>query len=618
MEEEKFDLIKNLVAEIVEQSKDYYATGRGQQPDYYKGYKKAISNYNVILPHSEFGYFPSKLFQDRAPNQDVKEFEYMKANYQSITLPVFNDYVSTMGRAWHYMNWDIDFAEDKEKYGEETFSKYLYYEYPEFKNFDSFFQNIILPLRAKDAEAVIAIRPKEIPIEVNEETGEARMKEDELLEPIAVVFRCDQVVYKSDDLYILESDEKSLVSYQGKEQRKGRIFEIYTENEIIFAKQVGKLIDWEFEYSVFLIHNAGYPQVVKLGGVPTYYDGKIIYESRFLHAVGNLNLVLLDASYLFASKTKTAFPVRVMVGKPCEHEEAGTRCFNGQLTVYDENTQSSHSRACPKCNGSGLQQRISPTGELLWDPKDFDNANAGYQLLRYEAPNVDTLKFLQEQIDNNTQKALDILHLSKSNDKANVNSESATMSNLENKALMSIIKNNADQEFDIYEAALNMIGYQRYASDFERPTITRPVTFDFTTEEDYLTMISMAVDSGAPPAVVRMIMMKYLRAVYFDSEISGKIFSLLVHADRLLDMSKEEIQYRIAQGHIAPWEDVLHVSGISLIDELMLENPTFLDQEMKVQIEQLKAKAEQKFSEINVSEDVINRVVNGTITGITG
>ena len=70
--------------------------------------------------------------------------------------------------------------------------------------------------------------------------------------------------------------------------------------------------------------------------------------------------------------------------------------------------------------------------------------------------------------------------------------------------------------------------------------------------------------------------------------------NLITSADRLMTLTNEDITKRKAQNAIHTWEIVLHDSAWTLVNELISEDPNFLDLELSVQVERLEAKAKEK------------------------
>lgn len=581
---------------------------KNMYPEFWDGYNEAVGNYISVCTHAEKNQFPEHLFMARNPNQSEEEFDWMKANYKQVTLPVFTDYMNTRGRAWHKSNWHIKYEEDAPEFAENGLEKYLNEEIPTYHNLTNFITQILARQKAKDPEGVLCVKPSYIPL--RESDSEFVMDENVMLTPAPYYYNVMNVWAFNEKYALILQNDKSPVEYANKIQNIGRIFELYDDTNIWRITQVGKYVDQQFEIRLYFNHNTGSIPATKLMGTPKVLNNEIRYESHFLPAVDNLDLVLLDSSYLFASKCKSAFPFTIIAGNECEFEDLdGNQCQGGKINFWDDDLQRNKSYDCPSCNGSGLKSRISPLGEMVFDPKDMEEGNVANTFIKYVAPQPSILEFLRKEIQLNYATSLSILHLTNTRNTAQGREDSsATRDALEDKALLAFVKSIADQEFWLYEWSIDNIGWQRYGDRYAKPNLIKPTTFDFTTEEDYLNQLNTAIESGAPSAVRKQILIKYLMNIYSNTEKTAKVFKLLIYADRLLDCTTEEITIKMARGTVQPWEDVLHTSAQSLIMELELENPDFLDQDLEVQIEQLENKSKEKVQTQQNLEDLLGDI----------
>src|SRR6056297_2498872 len=101
--------ILKVVEEVVEILKPYYKAGefkpkRGRNsskyPEYYPGYNMLVKDYEDILVHAERGDFPSELFEEKSPNMNDAEYDYLMANFKKTTLPIFKDLESSIAKAF--------------------------------------------------------------------------------------------------------------------------------------------------------------------------------------------------------------------------------------------------------------------------------------------------------------------------------------------------------------------------------------------------------------------------------------------------------------------------------------------------------------------------------------
>jgi hypothetical protein len=576
----------------------------GKLPEFYPGYNTLVKFYKEILVHAEKGIFPDKLFKERSPNETKEEFEYRMMNYQQVTLPIFLDYVATVTRPFAPGNWSIEYKETEAKFGDETFQKYVEEKIKDWVSIENFVKNTMPTLKSKDAEGVIAVKPSRmVTKEVN---GETVIDSTVLPEPIPVYYTVKQVVsFKKDEFALILLNEKSVVTEGKRPMRAGLVFEFYDRQNIWRITQIGRRIDFNFEIELLFNHEWNRLPVSKLMGIPTILKGLIFNHSPFLFAVPNLDLVSLDESNLLVAKNKSAYPTRVMVGTPCEFENEKGACDNGSFIL----TNGEGTVTCPNCQGSGLMSRTSPFTDYLVKPKtrDDDGDTGIADPFKYVAPDTGILNFLRQEIEKNKAKARQILHLRTSNTTVQGQEDmTATVAAIDVKSMNAFINLVSDQMFNLYEGILEAIGWMRYRSEDRLYSLTRPTTFDFRSEEDFIAQLSVAVSAGVPPLVVREMLLKYLRTIYFSDQQVAEAFDVLIEADRFLDTSNDQIALKLARGTAAKWEDVLHCSGATLIRELVLEDENYFDLEMSEKVTKLQDKAKEKVAEIQTTQSPVN------------
>jgi len=561
-------------------------------PDYYDGYALAADYYDQIRPHAEKGFFPESLFAKRAPNETPSETEYIRENFQQITLSVFKDYVDTNGRATHRNNWSIKFDESSQYKNELSLEYYLNH-LPEWGSLEYFNFKFLPPNKYQDAEGVVVIMPQYIPTE--DVNGEVIISQTELISPVPRFYHCTSVVHKSEDLYILKSDEKSDVLYYDKPEKMGLVFYAFTENVIYRIYQTGKLIDFEFAIEIFWQHDTGIVPVKTVGGLSTQIDNLTIQMSPFMYAVDTLNDVLIDASMLRGIKAMTCYPFRIMVGDPCDFEikvdGEPLNCSGFGYHVINNNRVT-----CPSCHGKGMKDRVSPYGTLLIKREGNVESGDGIdptKAMYYAAPTAEMPKLIREEIEYGFRKTYDTLHMKRMETGATGGTQKTATEDLsDQKALMASIEANTRQLFSLFKWEIEVIGKQRYGEAFTAPSITEPVRYDLFIESDDLKKISDSIAAGQPAFVIQTLIYNYLQKLYYNDEQSKKIFELISTTDNLMVLSSDEINQRLSRNIIASWQVVLHDSAINLVNNLIAENPDFLTQSLTEQREQLIAAAQ--------------------------
>lgn len=562
------------------------------EPVYYPSYPVVTDYMERISVHAEIGKFPSKLFSKRSPNQEEKEFEYVRDNYKQVTLPVFVDYISTITRPFHDANWNIDYMEDGDKYKEMPLQEYLQKGIKNHGSLENFVKFIVSQRKAVDANGIIAIKPHSLFVKEGENEGEFIIDSDILNEPVPVYYSSKKIVAESADKYTMVLlDEKTEVEYGGNKVMMGHKFEFYDDENIWIIEQTGKFIEYTFKMAVYFNHEWKKVPVIKLMGVPQVSEEGVIWQSPFLYVTDILDLVTLNHSNLQMSINTCVYPYRVMIGDVCEWKDTdGNVCCDGSITDKLNKVNS-----CPSCKGTGLKSRISPLGTMLLKPKtrlEDGDSTFTQKPLEYISPQVTTLEFLEDKIAKDEEKARKILHLQTSNSVVKGSENlTATGMTLDLKAMYAFVKTVSDQTFYIWEFIVDAIGHMRYGSDYRKPKFTYPTTFDFVTESDIIAQLKAAVDGGLPPFVIYSIIYRYLQTLYFNDQKTASIFNLIVRTDRLLTLSNEAIALKIARGTAHDWEDILHSSAINFVNDLIDENPKFLEQDISVQKQQLIDKA---------------------------
>jgi hypothetical protein len=593
-----------------------------QYPEYWSGYNYAAKMYDSILPHSRSDVYPEHLLSVRAPNQTDAQALYIKANYKATTLSVFEDFRSTISRAFADQNWSIRYNEElDERFGDETFQRFVNNEIEKFGSLEMFIKNMLPTLKLVDANGIIAIYPDDIEY-LDDEEFEEPVIGNELLRPMPTYYNCKNIVgQKFGEYYLVISDDHSYVKSGSKMEETGIVLYLYDQNAIYKIEQTGKKSDMTFgEPMLYFQHNLGYVPCIKLMGAPQLINDEIAFQSPFITAVPLLDQVVLDESYLQMSKATSAFPFMVALGEICEFvDREGNRCNDGQ--IFDP--INGGYRTCGSCSGSGVKSRFSPTGMLLIKPKtsvsEGDSGLSG-EYLKFVSPPMDTLTFLRTEIEQQMAKSRRILHLPSSDESGTIGEASTATGSLNKlRSLYAFIKPISDQLFTIYEFCLVTMGKMRYGDLFGGVNLVYPTSFDISTPSDYLAVISEGVKAGVPPSITFSNVYNYIRAIHYTDEETSAVYDLIINADELLLMSNADILARLASGSVEKWQDVLHNSGPQLIMELIRDFiPTegaqrFLDQPMSDQITQLRAKAAEK---IAVTLDPIQQAQQTLLNGI--
>lgn len=580
-------------------------------------YAELIKNMQRIKVQTEPGVFPIEDFIKSAPNMDPAEITYLKNNYKNPNLPIYVDYISTICRAFSDTNWSIEYKKDE---GKETFQEYVEKLIPVYGSLEFYMKSILPNLKTVDATGFTCFKPYSIEFEtvIDENEKEIQViKTDQLFEPYPVYYCTDKVYEHERGEYLLVlTSHKSDVVLGSETKKEGLVFELYDENDIWVISQYGEQGKWLFNVTLLFHHELEILPYIELKGIPKVKEDRLCWLSPYLFICDILDIISINTAFQQAAIRKTAFPYRVAMGVPCEYTEGVNgeyKCLGGQLNVLigDQMTI----KSCPSCHGTGLKSRISALGEFLFKPPSLTQGDGESKFtgeyIKYVAPDTAILNFIEEKNEKDSQKARSVLHLHTSNTIVKgTESMTATGMAMDEKAKFAFIKTFSDQAFDWFELANDITGMMRYGKERYaemKPTIIRPVSFDFKTEQEYMLEISQAIAANLPPFVIITIIYRYLKSIFFNDIDTFPIFNLISHADRLLIKPESEIDSDLNRGNIMLWEKILHDSSVFFVQQMLIKNPDYFKNKnntLEKQIADLFEMAKEKESQIKESKVV--------------
>lgn len=578
--------------------------------EYSAEYKKKVELYERVSVHAELGKFPHKLFVKRAPNQTPEEFDYIEANHKTVSFPVWVKFLGVLNRIWSDQNWSIKWGE-----GSDNEKDYLNTKIPFYGSTENFFKTLVTPIKGKDANAVMVVKPYKIPVIVDDD-GEPILDADNDLqidptkeaETYPVIFPSSRVVsFFKDHFVLVELTEKSLIEVGKKNLYEGKVFELYDTDRIFKVIQIGKKEKPSFKVVIYWTHNLGYLPAWELKGVPIEFDDRILWQPHFMAAVESLDLMLLDNSYLITQKAAHAYQQKWEVSDTCEYnDDQWGICVNGYVgTGEDRHT-------CKGCNGTG-KQRPTILGVYQVKSPDANNPNIGNVPIPpfgWVAPNPEILEFLVKELTRHQMDAESILNITSSNSSAK-GSETALGKVIDREELFSMLLSISNQTFDLFENCNKAILQMRFGLGAKLPEISYPKNFTLRTEQDITDEIVKAKEGGAPDSVVRNLLLEWVSIRFNDGGKVMKLTEIAFAADKLATLSAGEITAKVIAKTAAPWQDTLHTFVYSYIDDFIRANPKWIDKTLEEQVKNLEEKA--KEDQIKISENSVLPDANSII-----
>jgi len=571
-------IIENRVVPVL---KAMHSNQRGQSKkndaEFYPGYKANVRQWKDNCVHGN-AKFPEKLFKSIAPNQNDQEYEYLKNTYEPVTESVFLEFSNTVKRS--LINGNVEWRKVDNTVVDE-FKEYITYDLPGYVSIHQFMSSLV-DEKLMDANAVLGVH---FEAEYDEEDRvQGRLK------PIPEIYHCDRVVYFDDYLYIVERFEKSYVTSGGDMVKAGYKYLGFSKENYFYAEQYGDQKEYLFNYTEFE-HEIGMIPATRLMGLPRIVENKLHFRSPFNISVPPLNLAALDNANLLIIKRKVGFPTRVMVAQKCRNQKNGVSCDNGLIRWSDGDER--HEEVCGVCHGSGLVGVISPNSELLIEVNENPDQTQlkASEVLHYASPPVETPEFLRREIDKYITEAEKVLHLKA--EPRQSGDITATEKNIDFSHTEAFIKPISDQIWKIYQYLIEVMGTLYMGPEFEeyKPDVFAPDDFNVMTVDDYIAQLAVAKNNGLPNIIIQQILYNMMMSMNYTASQTHDIFELIQRADRLWASSSENVALQLSRNTVQRWEAVLHESSLSLILELINENENFLDQEVEVQVEQLREKA---------------------------
>jgi uncharacterized membrane protein len=587
----------STLAKVKDRLKEGYLTKdkEGLYPELWPGYNRASQQRHQLMPHIVQGEFPEHLFSQRAPNQTERELEWLRANYKPVTLPVFSDLKNTVGRALHERNWSLEFGEGPQA---QDVQEYVTKGIREWGSIANFMKSAAISTMMQDAMGLLTFLPTQLPV-IEREDGSMVMDPDAVLAPEIEYYQCESVWgFDYDRWYLVLRNEKSNVQYGNMEKPWGLVLWLIDGENVWRIQQTGRLLDYTFNIELAFTHGVGFPPCIHWGGEAVYRGNRLIWESPYLSVAGILDIAMLQEHYLRASEAKCVYPHTVVMGAPCDFEDADHHACNG--TGYLVWLQGEHEikRECPSCKGSGWKTRLSPMGQVVINPVPdqpgsdstrIDATNA----LAFVSPSVETVRYIWERYKGNIKDARAIMHLDAESPMVGGDAKTATEVGLNARAKDAFVKPIADRLFVIKDFAVLCIGKMRHGQDWEDYVLRPPSHYDLRTDADLLAEIAEAIDRKLPPPIIDYLTWQYVQSRYANDPEALDSFAVVLRADRLQTMDWQAIQTEAAAGRVQPWEILLHFSGMGLLEQLWAVQPALRDAEIQVQVDALIAKAQE-------------------------
>lgn len=344
------------------------------------------------------GIFPTKMIEERRPNEPLEVVAYRKIIWKAKTKPTFTKVYSSLQKIRRSQDWSIRY-EDADKFSriaeDETLESYCEQHFPYFTSMTNWVFSLLLRKYLIDPNAVCFVYPIAYDVQ-----------ETEYLQPFPQIYdSCNVLMFVPEDYAVLRLDN-GCSYYVRNKLYKGKSFFFVTTEYIYRYDQ----IDNKGSYKLVSAyeHRTGVLPVFKLKGILVdQVEDQYLYESRISGMIPELDEALREYSDLQAAKVLHIYPERwEYTQQECTHCKGTGRRTNPQW-VDGMDVQ----LAVIGCNTCGERGYIAagPYNKILVRPTS--NATEGQAMppmppAGYIAKDIDIVKLQEEGVSRHIYNAL--------------------------------------------------------------------------------------------------------------------------------------------------------------------------------------------------------------------
>jgi len=555
--------INKILQRILEIKKNFRQPSKDSDlryPAYNPTYNESVELYEKIAVHAE-GKFPSLMFRKKAPNEDDEVHKYREYIYKPRTMSLWERGLATIQRIWNENNYSISAWDESPK--DAMPKDYFLKDYLGYNSIINYFQSIVTDWKLKDANAVLAVKPRMIPLK-NDSNSDLRFDDTKLIEPVAIIYRSEQIMsYDESHLFVL-TDQKSEVIAGDKKVNDGLIFEFYDNKNIWTIAQTGEKTDNKFQIEIYYNHSLNYLPCWKLKGKSLQRLNDILYYSYFMSAVPNLDAVTCNYSNLDMSFYFCVYPHKWEIVEKCNVKG----CVNGMVYVDGKEV------ACKNCAGTGKMKMTTPTGVTQIQMGTNISPGAGdvpIPPFGFVSPQTESLRLIKEQIQQDIAESFSFLNINVSPSNV-VGSETALGKMIDREELFSFLLRISGELFELLNNTVKAIGKMRYGEKFVMPEIKPPVTFEIRSEKELIEEINQAREAKLPLPAFKMLIAEWIRKRFNNNMYIEKIIDIAFRYDSLITFTEQEIAVKLGSKQIELWEVVLHKDIYKYLEAMDLED----------------------------------------------
>lgn len=278
--------------------------------------------------------FPTEIYKMRHPGLDAKEYEYIEENWVNPVQKLVGDAIFETQKIFSDSNYSIQTQNETIRDFIDSYEIMSF-----FKNI--YWQNIIL-----DSGSVLTYHIKYSEF-IEKQEGIERGNEYLPLHPYIVT--TENILYKDKTtlVYKVKGDKRNNFVALYYNQDNLLTYEHYSYD--VVSDDTQPILFWQFN------NNLGKKYYRNADGLKIVNDNELVIKSYFSPSESILSTIIIDSVNVGVTKTRTTYPIPVVVGEPCE--ESG--CRGGVIDVLNREGVYC-TETCQTCKGTGSKNLFSP------------------------------------------------------------------------------------------------------------------------------------------------------------------------------------------------------------------------------------------------------------------
>lgn len=580
--------------------------------DFLKGKPEVLGIYHNICDqmcyamkvHAD-GLYPTKLIDERRPNEPLEVKEYRKIIFKPKTKPTFSKVYSSLQKIRRSQDWSIrynDNADFPKIADDETLESYCETHFPYFTSITNWVFSLLLRKYLTDPNAVVFVAPLVYDV-----------PENEFLQPFPEVYDSCNVLYFVPEDYAILKVPNGCIYYVRNKPQKGNSFYFVTTEYIYKYDQV----DAKGNYALVLSyeHRIGILPVFKLKGILIdQCESQFLYESRIAGMLPELDEALREYSDLQAAKVLHIYPER--------WEYAQNECQNCKGTGRRQNPTWVDGMAtelaqieCSACQGRGYKV-AGPYSKIMVRPANsMEIGQVPTPPAGYVEKDVEIVKLQEEGVRMHIYNALAAINFEFLADTPL--SQSGVAKEVDKDELNNTVHSIAEDIVAIMDNLYWNIARYRYKDlypleevDGMLPVVNVPEKFDMLSSGIAAKELNDAKTGKMNPVILSAMEIDFAGKRFNTEPEVRDLLHLILTLDPLPNITEDEKMSRLSNKGITQETYVISSNIQEFVQRAVDEKKGFVEMELKAQKEILLTFAEEMIASTDTAGKIIDDMNN--------